>query len=128
MEIIDQLHKLLAEKKPTQFSVRQWLKTKKVEVYVRITQRYLGEGTVESIDIANLEIKKEKNRGKGWFTSFLDQVEELAIKSGRCVYIESIQQERFAAFFIRRGYSRSQTCYNSFYKEFNQTKQDVHQG
>jgi hypothetical protein len=122
MEIIDQLHKLLAEKKPDAFSVRRWLKNKKVEVYVRITQRYVDDTFVESIDIANIDIKKERNQGKGWFTGFITQVEELAATSSRCVYIESIVSERFANFIIKRGYLRSMTSYNSFYK-LNQTPQ-----
>ena len=116
MSIISQLHKLIAERPINSFCARQWLKTAKVEVYVRITQRYDGGYKLESIDIANINITNATDRGQGWFKKFITQVEDTATKSGRSVYVENVSNERLAHFLINRGYTESTTSKNSYFK------------
>ncbi len=91
-----------------------WLKEPGLEVYVRLTMRRLLGERVETIDIASIQVKK---RGCGYFTAFLVRVEKEAIQRKLTIFIENVTDERFGAFFSKRGYcevSRDPSCFALF--------------
>ena len=80
-----------------------WLKESGLEVYARLSVRYFRGERVNTLELANITAKKQ---GKGHFTSFITQAEKLAKAHGLAVFIENVLEERFAAFFSNRGYTK----------------------
>jgi hypothetical protein len=82
-----------------------WLMDDKMQVYVRWGQHINNAGiTFYSLDIANVEIFLEEDRGKGYFVAFLEELE--AWFTGN-IYIENVLNERLERFFAsRKGYER----------------------
>jgi hypothetical protein len=81
-----------------------WIREGDMEVYVRVSNRNIKGQSIPAIDLSNI-ISPENSRGKGIFTRFLDNVEELAFKNGMVVYVENIINERLKNFLINRGYT-----------------------
>lgn len=83
---------------------RDWLTRPWGRVYVRSAHRiYNSQIVLPTLDIANIDVK-EGWRGKGCFTRWLERAEEVCWKSGRVVFVETVQEERFRNFFLKRGY------------------------
>ena len=83
-----------------------WLFMDELQVYVRNGQR-LGTTT---FDVATVNVN-ESERGKGWFTAFLDVLEG----QGRRVYVEQILNPRLIPYLEKRGYKS--VNYESMYKD-----------
>lgn len=96
----------------------RWLEDdRSLRVYVRRSTRFINDRWITMIDLANIAAEPQ---GTGRFTRFLEYAEHLQAFEG--VYIESIQDKRFAKFFARRGYTRNSTSdpYQiDFYKLWN---------
>lgn len=75
-----------------------------VEVYVRITTRYLGGEMRPTIDLADVTVLEE-HRNRRLFTSVLAHLEALARQHDRCIYVESIISPIVRLTLTRRGYS-----------------------
>ena len=84
---------------------REWLYFPPLHIYVRLANRYLGPNNtvVPTLDLSNMSVDEDQ-RGKGIMTAFAAQAEALADELGLYVFVESIQEERFAKFWERRGY------------------------
>ncbi len=73
-------------------------------VYARIAARGIdGEGRW-TLDLADLEITNEAERGKGQFTRFLDIAERVADTNSLVVYVQSIVNSRLLKNLTARGY------------------------
>lgn len=96
-----------------------WIDDGVMEVYVRKAHHLCGALVLETIDVANVTIFDEKDRGCGLFTGFLEHVEDYQ----QVVYVENLLNPRLAVFFDKRGYLRVKNTGDidwipSFYKEF----------
>lgn len=93
-----------------------WIREGNLSVYVRYGSVLVGSNLIpEVVTIANVTCSR-KSQGKGEFTRFLHSVEEKA----KGVFIENVLEPRFARFFERKGYVRTQleaTLTVSFYKD-----------
>jgi hypothetical protein len=87
------------------YPANKWLMDNKMQVYVRWGRHINNAGiTFYSLDIANVEIFLEEDRGKGYFVAFLEELE--AWFTGN-IYIENVLNERLERFFAsRKGYER----------------------
>jgi N-acetylglutamate synthase-like GNAT family acetyltransferase len=82
----------------------EWLKSEKMDVYVR-KGHHLIDGEIRScFDVANISVP-EKLRGHGIFTKWLEQVEKKILPFGiEYVFVESILELRLVSFLNSRGY------------------------
>jgi len=80
-----------------------WIKEKDIEVYIRRSVRIIENKMHPCLDIGSVEVK-EKKRGRGTFSCFLNRFEEEAKKLNRCVYIESILNPRLIKYLLGKGY------------------------
>lgn len=82
----------------------EWLQVGKLTVYVR--RAYHNK--MKTFDIANVFVNDERQRGKGIFTQFLEDLHPLLVKDGRfdAVYVESVQNPRFAIYLETNGFTR----------------------
>lgn len=78
-----------------------WLGKKELRVYVRKSRRSVGGVTIQCMDIAGAEVRKQK-RGKGRFTSFLQHAAN--VNPWDAIYFESVNNEWLWGSFRRRGY------------------------
>lgn len=74
-------------------------------IYVRRSVRVLRGHPCRCFDIANVNVA-EAHRGSEIFTAWLESTESALIGNAEfdAIYIESVLEQRFAEFFIRRGY------------------------
>lgn len=107
-EIID----FLTDKPKEPFNKRQWFQDGLLDIYIRAQYTYHESKVISAVTLASFEVKSddpddlEKNFGKGIFTSFLNEVEELAPKLGYdCIKVENVLNSRLADFLKRRGYT-----------------------
>lgn len=85
-----------------------WRTDGPLEVYLRITQRYINRRIVKTIDLATINVIEDK-QNQGVFRRFLSGMEALAEDLDRVIYIENVLNPRFAEFFRRRGYTEIDT-------------------
>jgi DNA-binding LacI/PurR family transcriptional regulator len=57
---------------------------------------------VHTLEISSIDVKTEK---KGYFTSFLNQMEKLAAQHGLTILVENVHNEHLQAFMQKRGYA-----------------------
>ncbi|MGY0522839.1 hypothetical protein ACW0JY_37830, partial [Pseudomonas aeruginosa] len=70
----------------------------------RIAARWIdGEGRW-TLDLADLEVTNEGERGKGQFTLFLSNAERIADSNGLIVYVQSIVNQRLLNNLVSKGY------------------------
>ena len=84
------------------YPTNKWFSDKEMEIYVR-RGHHLNQNKelVETLDLATIEVK-EKLRGNGIFTRFLNELEKWFHGN---IYVENVLTEQFADFFRRRtGY------------------------
>ena len=98
---------------------RKWVRIDRyhLDLYFRVTTRYLDGKMVESIDIATVEVDKEC-QGKGYFTQFINEIELLAIKYNRYVYVETILRGFLFDSLVKRGYTLMTTDVRSLGRYF----------
>lgn len=88
----------------------------RLNLYYRITRRLIDGSMRDTIDLATIEIDEEF-RGKGYFTSFLVEMEKLADKYSRVIFVESILNDSLYSFLCRRGYRDGDYgCHMCLYK------------
>ena len=76
-----------------------------LNVYLRWSKQYLtATERVATLEIANITVDTEK-RHQGHFRAFLQEMEDIARKHNRVLFIENVLEEQFLGFFIHRGYS-----------------------
>jgi hypothetical protein len=83
-----------------------------VYLYIRRTRRYLGGQMVESADVATIDVE---HQGRGACREFFDFWEREAQARSLHVYVESILDPAFKAWFLRRGYLESSIDPQSVY-------------
>lgn len=81
----------------------EWIGDDTIKVYVRKSRRNIEGQMIDCLDIATVEVEEEE-RGKGIFTDFLKDA--IALNSFTCIFIENVQQDWFAQFFMRQGFKR----------------------
>jgi hypothetical protein len=91
---------------------RQWLKEGHLSIYIKAGHAYTGTALLSVINLSNFEVKStdpknpEKNMGKGIFTKFLDELEQLApIWGYEAIKVESIINPRLTQYLMRRGFT-----------------------
>lgn len=77
----------------------QWISDSTMQVYIRVSWRYIGDRRATSLEIGNVEVRRGK-RGKGRFTQFLKALERENPRE--VLYVESVLEDRFRQFFRRR--------------------------
>lgn len=76
-----------------------------LQIYVRATSRFIEGNRLNTIEIASVSIVKTR-RSAGLFTDvILPTFESVAVKTGRIVFVESVQELRFQEFFKKKGYT-----------------------
>jgi len=86
-----------------------WIDNRFLSAYVRKTERYcqapdeLEPRIVKRLDLVSVEVK-DKCKGKGHFTKFLEDFEKEARRLERYIYIEDVQEPRLVTFLEKRGY------------------------
>jgi hypothetical protein len=95
----------------------QWFYFKEyhLNIYIRITNRYINGKFVNIIDLSTIEIE-ESFRNKGYFTKFLIYVELIATEYNRLIYVESILNSILMDFLLNRGYLVANMDTYSLYK------------
>ena len=86
-----------------------------MDIYLRLTKRYINGVMHNTIDLASISICEEY-RSKGYFTRFLKAVEKIAEKSGRSVYVESLLNKQLKKFLLSNGYIECYIDENSVFK------------
>lgn len=86
---------------------RVWLELEGLQVYVRYgrcVQRMWNKALVRTLELANIEVRRDL-RGRGVFTQWLEtEAEPAADQLGIHLFVESVLEPRFQAFWERRGY------------------------
>lgn len=98
---------------------RNWIEVKEfsLNVYMRVTERYVKGKRVETLEIGTVEVDTGE-RGKGNFKKFLKKVEEIGKDLKRIVFIENVLEPRLCKFLQERGYEVVDTeLLPCFYKE-----------
>lgn len=83
----------------------EWLKFNGMQVYVRLSSRYINKESdlrERVLDLASIDVRQ---RGKGKFTAFLKRAEAEAFRRGLSVFVENVFEERFQRFFEKQGYT-----------------------
>ena len=105
-ELVDKIypHILPISDPRSVFGFNLWFKQSPISVYMRQGRR-VNKDTREyvyTLEIASIDVKTPK---KGYFTSFLNQMEKVAAKRGLNILIENVHNEHLQEFLQRRGYS-----------------------
>lgn len=83
--------------------VISWLYYEHFKVYIRITKRMIAGSIEDTIDISSIEVD-ERNRHQGIFKQFLVDIENLARKYRKIVYIESILNDDIIIHLKKKDY------------------------
>jgi hypothetical protein len=81
------------------FGFNLWFKNRYLNVYVRVNAD--NRAWVYTLEISSVAVK---NENKGYFTSFLTQMERLAAKRGLKILVENVSNEHLDASLRKRGY------------------------
>lgn len=82
----------------------KWFEFGELKAYMRVSQRFQVEGAVLALDIASVEMEPD-SQGKGLFSGFLKQVEQVAVERNLYVFVESILNPLLVEYLPTRGYS-----------------------
>ena len=95
-----------------------WLNFPHMDVYLRKAKQLCGDaGLQHCLDIANVSVELSY-QNTGIFTKFLTEVEDSSLLPHySCVRIENVLTDRFAGFFIKRGYTLLEGLTPSFFKQ-----------
>lgn len=74
-----------------------------IMLYSRLAARRMGSSHGRTLDLADVEVDVEM-QGRGAFGALLDHAEQLALKNGLSVFVESIISEQVRKTLTRRGY------------------------
>lgn len=106
MDIVQKIsrHIIPTDDPRSSFGFNLWFKNKWVNTYVRQGRRVHADtrAWIYTLEISSIEVKPEK---KGYFTSFLNQMERMAKQNGMSVLVENVANEHLAEFMIGRGYT-----------------------
>jgi hypothetical protein len=85
------------------FGFNLWFKNRYINVYMRQGRRVNidTQAWVHTLEISSIEVTPQH---KGYFTSFLNQMERLAAKHKLTVLVENAFNEHLQAFMQKRGY------------------------
>lgn len=79
----------------------KWFDGDGILVYIRLGYHVLQSSPHQCLDLANVIVGK---KSQGHFTQFLGQLENVAAKHGKPLYVENVFHDRFASFFVKREY------------------------
>lgn len=98
---------------------RKWIHIPRyhLNVYFRVTSRYLDGKLVDTLDIATIEVDF-RHQCQGNFTRFIAEVETIAAKYNRYVYVESILRGFLFDSLLKRGYKKMTPDERSLAKSF----------
>lgn len=82
----------------------EWISSGLLNIYVRKGRHIIQSKMAETIDVANVQIHTNKERGKGRFTTWLHHAEREADQRGWYVRVECILNRRLVHYLERRGY------------------------
>lgn len=95
---------------------RSWIKHGPLKAYVRVSTRLINGEIKGTVEVASVEVIPDE-RGKGVFSSWLREVEDMAKQHKRAVYIESVLNKGLGGYFVNSGYLPMGTGHeNSYYK------------
>lgn len=86
----------------------RWIYSGSFEIYVRKTHHLVRGEVVPCFDIATINERNCKRRGKGFFTNLLQNI-ETEIPSEFYIYVENVMNPRLGTFLLRRGYEPTGT-------------------
>jgi vacuolar-type H+-ATPase subunit I/STV1 len=95
LSIADQFKKFMESK-----STNTWIESDIFHVYVRKGRRYINGVITNTIDIANILSIPIEHRGKGYFKSFILNVESYGLP----VYVECIHNPLLITMLSKHGY------------------------
>ena len=84
-----------------------WINYRPLQIYIRLTDRYLSGKAHRTLDIANISVDP-RYQNKGIFSGLLDKLEEAKLRD--VLYIENVlatsdeNQVRLLKFLERRGF------------------------
>jgi hypothetical protein len=95
--------------------INKWLDYEHFRVYIRVTKRMIADSIEETIDISSIEVS-EQYRHQGLFKNFLIDIENLAQKHKKNIYIESILNEDIITHLKKKNYvlTDTETTPNAF--------------
>lgn len=107
-ELYDKIMQIVkaAQKSPTNRH-SDWINFKGTQLYARATRRSLDsmDDIYSTIEVASITLSV-RIRGRKVFTdTILATFEKIGAETGRAVFIENVQEERFKEFFRRIGYT-----------------------
>lgn len=91
---------------------RAWIVVPGLQVYVRLTQRYLNGQLWDTLDLATLQADEP---GSGALSTWMPEVESFADDMSRIIYVENVINERLRDWLERRGYQLELQT-NSWYR------------
>lgn len=80
-----------------------WIAEPGIAVYVRKAIRLSGLSPLACLDVANVEVEKERQR-QGIFRNWLAKAERVASPRFECIYAENVHNEHLPAFLESIGY------------------------
>lgn len=101
-------------------AINERVETDDFSLYYRVTKRYLQGEIKETIEIASIDVHKE---GQGIFRTLVEDIESLAKKYNKHVYVECIHNQILIDMFKRRDYTFKDEDIGapSCFKEFKST-------
>jgi hypothetical protein len=105
MELVRRIsyHIIPTEDPRSVFGFNLWFKNRYLNVYVRQGRRVNADtrAWVYTLEISSVDVK---NENKGYFTSFLTQMERIAAERGMKILVENVANEYLDASLQKRGY------------------------
>lgn len=90
----------------------------KLNAYVRKTERWITNldvpGRTETLEIGSVEVDGD-SRGKGNFSRFLDDFEELAKETKRIAYVECVLNPILEKELMKRNYTKTTDGENTYF-------------
>ncbi len=86
-----------------------------LNAYIRITKRYFNGIFYNTIEVANIKVDEEYQH-KGYFSAFLNELENLANSFNRILYVESVINPILKKYLRKCKYKIDERETSCFYK------------
>jgi hypothetical protein len=105
LEVVQQIarHIVNVDDPRSVYGFNLWFKNRYLNVYMRQGRRInmVTRAWVNTLEISSVVARTER---KGYFTSFLNQMEKLAHQNKLNILVENVHNEHLQAFMLKRGY------------------------
>lgn len=105
-QTIKDIREFVEQDSPGRFARRKHFESDEFVVYLRVTSRIIEGKMTPTIDIGTIEVFEEK-QGQGIFSRLLKNIETIADRNGRTVFVESIINPDLTRSLVKRGYALS---------------------